>query len=102
MTWSVPTPALEAVRFTLHLPTQRNGRKTTLEAQGTSGNKRSSLWAYSEEWTAAQHDQGLQPCDTLHWLSLIAWQDRPNTPFLLDRATRGLPVWEQGELPLGM
>lgn len=102
MAWNVPTPPLETVRFTLRLPTQKNGRVAAVEAVGASSLKRAALWAFEETWTASQTREGLEPCDVIHWLALIASQDRPNTPFMLDRAQRGLPCWEQGELPLGM
>lgn len=102
MAYPSPPHPLETVRFTLRLPTQKNGRLTALEAVGGSDGQRGSLWAYEEHWTSSDQEDGLQPCDTLHWLGLIAWQDRPNSRFMLDRCLRGLPVWEQGELPLGM
>lgn len=102
MAYPSPTQPLETVTFTLHVPTYRNDRRTRLHVTGSSEHRRNVLWSYSEEWSLTEQEDGLQPCDVVHHLALCSWQDRPNSRFLLDRSMRGLPCWEQGELPLGL
>lgn len=74
-----PDHVLERVELKLYLPTSRNSRITRLEASGWSETKRGPLWSIQESWSWSECVSGLQPCDALHHVALVAAQDRPVT-----------------------
>lgn len=74
-----PDHALERVELKLYLPSRRNNRRSRLEASGWSDTKRGPLWSMAEQWSWSEVHAGLQPCDALHHVALVASQDRPVT-----------------------
>lgn len=94
-----PEHALESVSTRLLLPTMRNDRRGQLTVTGESSTKRGSLWSYSESWEGLAGPQALAPVDTLHWLLLAAWQDRPSSQGELKRSLRP-GGWVDEQLPL--
>ena len=93
-----PSHKLERVAFTLHLPDRRNGYLTRLEARGETSTQRRSLWTVSEQWTAGEVSQGLQPADAIQHLALVASQDHPASQEALERSLTG-GGWEDVALP---
>lgn len=93
-----PVHDLEVIYVTLRLPTDVNGRETTVEARGESPGQRSPLWTYKERWSASEQSALLQPCDAAHHLLLTAAQDRPRTKEDLT-ACLGGRGWEDVPLP---
>lgn len=91
---------LERVDFTLHVPGHHNAHQARLDAFGRSQFTRTHLWAYSERWDAQNPTRDLSPVDTIHWLALAAWQDRPTSPWQLGRSLKGETCWDQLELNL--
>lgn len=81
-----PDHSLETIRFSLRLPTRRNGRVTVLEVQGDSSTKRGPLWVYRATWSESETTASLEPADQLHWLALTASQDRPWSQEAFNRA----------------
>lgn len=98
MAWKRPDRRLDRVDLTLHLPSHETDGGWKLTALGRCTNVRESLWSRKWEWTSSEVDNGLQVCDQLTWFSHVVTQDRPSSPFWLDRAERGLPVGVQGVL----
>lgn len=94
-----PQHQLEVVTLRLALPTNRNGRRARLEAQGRSETQRQALWSVTESWTAEEHRAGLEPTDAAHHVLLCAMQDRPRDQYALERSLTG-QGWEQLELPI--
>lgn len=86
---------LEVVTFNLKLPSITTDATTVLTVSGRSQFQRSNLWTYREEWVKEDPTRDLAPVDALHWVALATWQDRPTSPFQLNRSLRGDPPWEQ-------
>lgn len=93
-------PVLSRVDLSIHLPTLDNERMWGLEVIGRCTTKRASLWSRQLSWHQSEVDHGLQVCDEVNFLLHAVLQDRPVSPFWLDRAIRGLPGGVQLELPL--
>lgn len=91
---------LERVDLVLHLPGYHNEHTARVTAAGRSQYTRTNLWGYEESWTAQNPVRDLSPVDTLHWLALAVWQDRPTSAWQLGRSLRGDPAWDQLELGL--
>nr|CRY94091.1 hypothetical protein [uncultured prokaryote] len=92
-----PSHTLDSIALFLTFGSKRNGFTTTLRAQGISETKRASLWQFTEAWQPDDHDNGLQPLDTLHWVARAVAEDRPTSDDQL-RKVLSPPGWE--EVPL--
>lgn len=91
---------LERVDFSLVVPGPHSDGRSRVMAYGRSQFTRTHLWAYDELWTSQDPTRDLSPVDTLHWIALAAWQDRPSSAFQLSRSLRGDPCWDQLEFDL--
>lgn len=91
---------LDRVDFSLHLPRRGLDRAAMLNVFGRSEYSRPHLWTYQETWKASDPTRDLSPVDTLHWIALAVWQDRPTATYQLNRSLRGEPLWDQLELEL--
>lgn len=100
MAYRSPDPKLEQVKLTVDLPTPANLGHWRLEMQGWSRTKRGSLWHREVDWASHEVDHGLQVADEVNFRLLAILQDRPSSPFWLDRAERGLPGGVQLSLDL--
>lgn len=86
---------LEVVHLTLKIPSITTDATAVVTAAGRSQYQRTNLWTYREEWAGEDPTRDLAPVDALHWVALAVWQDRPTSPFQLNRSLRGEPPWDQ-------
>lgn len=91
-------PPLTSVTLTIRIPHEATTRDWEIEMQGRSHLKRASIWHEKVSYTRGEVDHGLQVCDQVNWWLHAVLQDRPTSPFWLDRALKGLPVGVQGIL----
>lgn len=99
MAWKAPTHRLDVVDVKVRLPESGPDPTWRLEMLGRSSTQRASLWHRELSWPLHEVDHGLQVCDEVNWALHAILQDRPSSPFWLDRSLRGLPVGVQLELP---
>lgn len=86
---------LQAVEMKLLLP---SGDLPSLEARGTSANKRGSLWLHHSGWL--KKPTAVEVADAVATLVQICVVDRPRRQEDIERLLRGSGIWEDVELPL--
>lgn len=97
--WQAPHHRLTRVELKLVLPNKENDYGAHLYIEGRSTSLKRPLWTYSETWDEHLYPEDLGPVDVAHHALLCAFQDRPESRYMLDRSFNGETVWEQLRLP---